>query len=293
MNFFKRKYYKLIIKLLKLREGNDEKITILQYLIKNNYRPDLKNPKELTEKLLWLKLNYYKENYGNYVDKYEVRNYVEKKIGKEYLNELFGVYDSVSQINFDTLPNQFVLKGTHGSGYNIIVEDKSKLNITQTKKKLNYFLSQNYYNKFQEAIYKNVKPRIIVENYISKIDDFSMVEYKIFCFNGEPKYIFAEKKESDNIQKCFYDLEWNKILPQKENPIFSKSTFIKPNNLDEMLKVATKLSEGFIFIRVDLYSVGNKITFGELTFFSSAGLIKSTIERFNTEYAKLIQLPNL
>lgn len=293
MNFLKRKYYKLIIKLLRLREGNDEKITILQYLIKNNHRPDLKNPKELTEKLLWLKLNYYKENYGDYVDKYEVRNYVEKKIGREFLNELYGVYDSVSQINFDILPNQFVLKGTHGSGYNIIVEDKSKLNIKQTKKKLNHFLSQNYYNKFQEAIYKNVKPRIVAEKYISKIDDNSVVEYKIFCYNGEPKYIFAEKKESNNIQKCFYDLEWNKILPQKESPIFNKSNFMKPNNLEKMLEVATKLSEGFIFMRVDLYSVGNNITFGELTFFSSAGLIKSKIERFNTEYAKLIQLPNL
>ena len=293
MNFFKRKYYKLLIKLLRLRDGNDEKITILQYLIKNNLRPDLKNPKELTEKLLWLKLNQYKENYGDYVDKYEVRNYVEKKIGREYLNELYGVFDSVSQINFDTLPNQFVLKGTHGSGYNIIVEDKSKLNIKQTKKKLNYFLSQNYYYKFQEAIYKNVKPRIVAEKYISKIDNNPMVEYKIFCYHGEPKYIFAEKKESNSIQKCFYDLDWNKILPQKESSIFTNSNFMKPNNLEKMLEVATKLSEGFIFMRVDLYSVGNKITFGELTFFSSAGLIKSKIERFNTEYAKLIQLPNL
>ena len=291
MNFFKRKYYKLNIAFLKLRGGNDEKITIFQYLIKNNHRPDLKNPKELTEKLLWLKLNYYKENYGKYVDKYEVRNYVEKKIGKKYLNELFGVYDSVSQINIDALPNQFVLKGTHGSGYNIIVEDRSQLNIKQTKKKLNRFLSQNYYNKFQEVIYKNLKPRIIAEKYISKIDDYPVVEYKFYCYNGEPKYIYAEKKELDNIQICFYDLEWNKILPQKQNPIFIKSTFMKPNNLDEMLEVATKLSEGFIFMRVDLYSVGNKVTFGELTFFSSAGLIKSTIERFNTEYGDLIQLP--
>lgn len=291
MNFFNRKYYKLRIKLLRLTKGNDEKITIFQYLIKNNHRPDLKNPKELTEKLLWLKLNYYTENYGKYVDKYEVRNYVEKKIGKKYLNELFGVYHSVSQINFDTLPNQFVLKGTHGSGYNIIVEDRSQLNIKQTKKKLNWFLSQNYYDKFQEAIYKNVKPRIIAEKYISKIDNYSVVEYKFYCYSGVPKYIYAEKKKLDNIQKCFYDLEWNKILPQKHNPIFIESIFMKPNNLEEMLEVATKLSEGFIFMRVDLYSVGNKITFGELTFFTSAGLIKSTIERFNTEYGDLIELP--
>lgn len=292
MNFIKRKYYKILIKLLKLKEGNDEKITILQYLIKNNHRPDLKNPKELTEKLLWLKLNHYNENYGNYVDKYEVRNYVENKIGKDYLNELYGVYDSVSQINFDSLPNQFVLKATHGSGYNIIVEDKSRLNVKKTKKKLNHFLSQNYYNKFQEAIYKNVKPRIIIEKYISGNEANTVVEYKFYCYNGAPKYIYAEKKELNKIQKCFYDLDWNKILPQKENFIFTKSNFIKPNNLDEMLLLASKLSKGFIFLRVDLYSVGNKIIFGELTFFSGAGLIKSSIERFNVEYAKLIELPN-
>lgn len=292
MNFIKRKYYKILIKLLKIKEGNDDKITILQYLIKNNHRPDLKNPKELTEKLLWLKLNHYNENYGNYVDKYEVRNYVENKIGKDYLNELYGVYDSVSQINFDSLPNQFVLKATHGSGYNIIVEDKSNLNVKKTKKKLNHFLSQNYYNKFQEAIYKNVKPRIIIEKYISGNEANTVVEYKFYCYNGEPKYIYAEKKELNKIQKCFYDLDWNKILPQKENFIFTKSNFIKPNNLDEMLLLASKLSEGFIFLRVDLYSVGNKIIFGELTFFSGAGLIKSSIERFNVEYAKLIELPN-
>lgn len=292
MNFIKRKYYKILIKLLKIKEGNDEKITILQYLIKNNHRPDLKNPKELTEKLLWLKLNHYNENYGNYVDKNEVRNYVENKIGKDYLNELYGVYDSVSQINFDSLPNQFVLKATHGSGYNIIVEDKSNLNVKKTKKKLNHFLSQNYYDKFQEAIYKNVKPRIIIEKYISGNEANTVVEYKFYCYNGESKYIYAEKKELNKIQKCFYDLDWNKILPQKENFIFTKSNFIKPNNLDEMLLLASKLSKGFIFLRVDLYSVGNKIIFGELTFFSGAGLIKSSIERFNVEYAKLIELPN-
>lgn len=291
MNFIKRKYYKLYIKLLKLSNGNDEKITTLQYLLRNNCKPDLKNPKELTEKLLWLKLNYYKESYGDFVDKYEVRKYVKKKIGEKYLNELYGVYDKVSQINFDELPNQFVLKATHGSGYNIIVEDLSELNLEQTKKKLNRFLSQNYYDKFQEAIYKDVKPRIIAEKYISKINDDSVIEYKFYCYHGKPKYIYVEKKEFGDFQNSFYDLDWNKILPEKYNSTFYKSVFLKPKNLDEMITVAKKISEDFIFLRVDIYSVGSKIIFGELTFFTSAGLVKSSIERFNIEYGKQIQLP--
>lgn len=292
MKFIKRKIYQLRIKLLKLIGGDDEAITVIQYFLRNNCKPDLKNPKELSEKQLWLKLNYYKEDYGKFVDKYEVRNYVEEKIGKKYLNEIFNVYNKASQIDFDTLPNQFVLKATHGSGYNIIVENVKELDIKQTKKKLNQFLSQNYYHKFQEAIYKNVTPRIIAEKYISKTDKDLVVEYKFFCYHGEPKYIYAEKKESGNIQNSFYDLDWNKILPQKNNPTFLKSSFIKPANLYEMIEVAKKLSEEFIFLRVDLYAIGSKIIFGELTFFTGAGLVKSSIERFNKEFGDLIVLPN-
>ncbi len=124
MNFFKRKYYKSYITLLKFFCASDTKISIYQYLLKNGVKPDLVNPKEFMEKILWLKLYYYKESYGNFVDKYEVRSYVENKIGKEYLNDFFGVYDSVDSIDFNSLPCQFVMKGTHGSGYNIIVKVK-------------------------------------------------------------------------------------------------------------------------------------------------------------------------
>ncbi|HKX86971.1 MAG TPA: ATP-grasp fold amidoligase family protein [Flavobacterium sp.] len=293
MNFFKRKYYKLQISLHKRIGGNDKKISILQYFLKNNTKPDLINPKEFMEKILWLKLYYYKENYGNFVDKYEVRSYVEEKIGKEYLNEVYGVYDSVDQINFDTLPDQFVLKGTHGSGYNIIVKNKSELNLEQTQKKLNQFLSDNYYYRFREAIYKNLPPRILAEKYISEIDSDSLIDYKFHCFHGEPKYVFVQKNKQENLRKSFYDLDWNKILPEKDITAFSEANFEKPDNFDQMIQVAKKLSEGFIFLRVDLYSIGNKIIFGELTFFSNAGLIRSSIERFNTEFGDLMQLPKL
>lgn len=291
MNFFRRKYYKLYIYLLKYIDGSDEKISILQYLLKNNTKPNLINPKEFMEKTLWLKLYYYKEDYGKFVDKYEVRSYIEEKIGKQYLNEVYGIYDTVAQINFEVLPNQFVLKGTHGSGYNIIVKNKNEVNLEQTKKKLNQFLSDNYYHRFREAIYKKLPPRILVEKYISEIDSDSLIDYKFHCFHGEPKYVFVQKNKSENLRKSFYDLNWNKVQPEKYITAFSEANFEKPDNFDEMIQVAKKLSEGFIFLRVDLYSVGNKIIFGELTFFSNAGLIRSSIEKFNTEFGELIQLP--
>ena len=291
MHFFKRKFYKSYLSILDFFGASDEEITKIQYFLKNNTKPNLSSPKEFMEKILWLKLYHYTENYGNLVDKYEVRNYVEEKIGKKYLNDLLGVYDSVSEINFEDLPNQFAIKGTHGSGYNIIVKDKSELNINKTKKKLNKFLADKYYTKFREAIYKNVKPRLIIEKYISEADSDALIDYKFHCFNGQPKYVFVQKNKSKDITKSFYDMDWNKVLPEKFTPAFHNSDFKKPENFDEMIRIAEKLSQGFIFLRVDLYSIGNKIIFGELTFFSNGGLIRSSIEKFNTEFGDLIKLP--
>lgn len=291
MHLLKRKFYKFYIYLLKLFQANDTKISVFQYLLKNGTKPDLEHPKEFMEKLLWLKLYYYTEAYGNYVDKYEVRNYVEGKIGAQYLNDILGFYDSVAQINFNALPQQFVLKGTHGSGYNIIVKDKAELNVNKTKEKLQQILASNYYFRFREIIYKNVPPRILIEKYISEIDSDSLVDYKFHCFHGEPKYVFVQKNKSKDLTKSFYDLEWNKITPEKYIPSYANANFEKPENFDEMIEVAKKLSEGFIFLRVDLYSIDAKIIFGELTFFSNGGLVRSSIERFNSEFGEFIQLP--
>lgn len=291
MNIFRRKFYKLYIAILKIFNCNDTEISKIQYLLKNNVIPNIDDPKEFMEKTLWLKLHLYKEDYGKYADKYDVRKYVEEKIGSQYLNDLLGVYESAEAINFETLPNQFVIKGTHGSGYNIIVSDKKELNIEKAKKQISKFLSQNYYEKFREAIYKNLKPRIIIEKYISEVANDSLIDYKFHCFHGQPKYVFVQKNKSQNISKCFYDMNWNKILPEKFIPAFVNSNFKKPDNFEEMIRIAKKLSEGFIFLRVDLYSVDNKIIFGELTFFSNAGLIRSSIEKFNHEFGDLMTLP--
>jgi hypothetical protein len=291
MNFFKRKFYKLFINFLKIINASDLQISKYQYYLKNGVKPNLIEPKEFMEKTLWLKLNYYTESYGKFADKYEVRSYVENKVGRKYLNDIFGVYDSVSDIKFNDLPNQYVLKGTHGSGYNIIVKDKTDIDIKSIKRKLNQFLSENYYYKFREKIYKDLKPRIIVEKYISEVDSDALIDYKFHCFHGKPKYIFVQKNKSQDIRKSFYDLNWNQVLPEKYISSFHEADFKKPENLDEMIRVAEELSKDFIFLRVDLYSIRNKIIFGELTFFSNGGLVRSSIERFNKEFGNLIQLP--
>lgn len=291
MFFFKRKLVKLFIGFLKLIGASDYKISIYQYLLKNGVKPNIENPKEFMEKILWLKLNHYTESFGNYADKFDVRTYVENAIGKKYLNDIFGVYDSVSDINFETLPNQFVLKGTHGSGYNIIVKDKNELNVFKTKKKLMQFLSENYYLKFREKIYKDLKPRILIEKYISEIENDELIDYKFHCFHGKPMYVYVQKNKSKDIRKSFYDLEWNQILPEDYISSFYEADFKKPDNFDEMIMIAEKLSAEFVFLRVDLYSIGNKIIFGELTFFSNAGLIRSSVERFNKEFGDLMKLP--
>jgi hypothetical protein len=225
-------------------------------------------------------LYHYKEQLGNLVDKYEVRSYVENKIGTSYLNPIIGIYDSVEAINFKSLPNQYVIKGTHGSGYNCIVKSKSAVSEDKIKRKLSSFLKENYFNENREYIYKNVTPRLIVEDYISELDSTQLIDYKFYTIHGVPKYVLVKVIENGKDKKCFYDLNWNKIYPDFISSDFLETEIAIPENFDEM-----------IFVRVDLYSVANKIIFGELTFFPTAGVKRFKIERFNKELGDAIQLP--
>ncbi|MCL9808473.1 ATP-grasp fold amidoligase family protein [Flavobacterium luminosum] len=243
------------------------------------------------EKIQWLKLYYYKEKFGNLVDKYEVRNFVESKIGASYLNPIIGVFNSVEVIDFKSLPKQFVIKGTHGSGYNIIVKDKNSINEKGIKKELYQFLNENYFFRNREYIYKEVPPRLIVENYISELDSDELIDYKFYTFHGVPKYVLVKKNENGKSKKCFYDLNWTKIYPDSISQDFLEEEIAKPENLDEMITVARKLASDFIFVRVDLYYVSSKIIFGELTFFPTAGMKRFKIEHFNKELGEAIILP--
>lgn len=293
MNFFKRKYYQALLAILKTINCSDEKFVKVQYFYKNNRKLNLKHPSEFAEKLQWLKLYYYTEAYQQYADKYAVRNYVKDTIGDQYLIDLIGVYDSVDVIDIDKLPSQFVLKGVHGSGYNVIVSNKAEINWNLAQIKLKKYLSRNYYDRCREKVYRTIPPRIIAEKYLSSFDSGNILDYKFQCFDGEPKYVLIKTLVGKTYKRAIYDLNWNKLEPDLTTKNYLVKDLEKPAKFDEMLEVARKLSKGFIYIRVDLYSIKDKIYFGELTFFPNGGAERFIIERLNKEFGDMITLPNI
>lgn len=264
---------------------------------------DLKNPTTYNEKLQWLKLYDRKQEYSIYVDKYEVRDFIKTKIGDEYLIPLISVYDSVDEIEWDELPNKFVLKCTHGSGCNIICKDKSLLDINNVKKQLKIWMHTNYFFSGREWPYKNVKPRIICEKYM--VDDkeeilngskiTSLTDYKFYCFNGKPEYCQVIRDRSTVETKDFYDINWNLMdftglhAPNKPFP-HSKQLHKKPAKYDHMVNIAKKLSQKCPFVRVDLYYIQGKVYFGELTFYPFSGFGVFDPPEWNIKIGNLIKL---
>lgn len=290
MNFFKRKFYRFYIDFLK-SSGNDVKYVKAQYYLKNEQKLDIEDPKEFTEKIQWLKLFYYTEAYKDFADKYEVRKYVKDKVGEGVLNEIYGVYEHPEEIDLNELPESFVLKCTHASGTNIVVKKKSKLDWGKAKKQLKKWLAANYYQKSRELIYKNIHPRIIAEKYLSELADNSIIDYKFYCFHGKPEYVLVKVNDGGIDKKCYYTMDWQKVVPDSLTKSFLMADIPKPPNFDEMRDVAVKLSEGFIFVRIDLYSINGKTLFGEMTFFPTGGIKRLAVERLNKEMGDLIKLP--
>jgi len=252
---------------------------------------DLKKPKTFNEKLQWLKLHDRNPLYIQLVDKYEVRKYIEKVLGKEYLIPLLGVYDSFDEINFDALPNEFVLKPTHTSGDIFICKDKSKIDFMKLKKEVNRWLKREYYWLHREWPYKNIKPRIICEKYMVDESGKELKDYKIFCFNGEPKIIQVDYNRFSNHKRNLYDLEWNYIPFSIQYPTDPNKIISKPQKLEEMINIARLLCKGYPHVRVDFYSINEKIYFGELTFYHGSGFEKFEPESYNYVFGSWLQLP--
>lgn len=266
----------------------------MRYRIIIGKRLNLDNPQTFNEKLQWLKLYNRNPKYTKMVDKYDVRAYIAEKIGEEYLIPLIGVWDTPDKINFDVLPNQFAMKCNHNSGRGtVICKDKAKLDIEKVKKGLRKGLKQKYFYHGREWPYKNVKPRIIAEKFIKEENvktSESLVVYKVFCFNSEPKIIQViqnDKRPNESID--YFDAEWN-LLDLKQNYPNSENHIEKNELLEEMLELSHKLSEGTPFLRVDWYMTNSRLYFSEFTFYSDCGFAKFAPEDWDDKLGELIKL---
>lgn len=269
----------------------------LSYIYKKRFGKSInwKNPQTFNEKLQWLKIHNRKPEYTTLVDKYEVKKYVADRIGEEYIIPTLGIWDKFEDIDFDALPDQFVLKCTHDSGGLVICRDKSKLNKQKAKEKIERSLKRNYYWLGREWPYKNVKPRVIAEVYMedeSRAAGESLLVYKIMNFGGEPKVIQAIQNDKTPDEAIdYFDCEWN-LLPLRQNFPNSKYPLPKPNTLSMMLELSRRMSAGFPFLRVDFYEINGKIYFSEYTFFSDSGFAAFDPPQWDQKLGSWIKLPN-
>ena len=285
--------------LLKLDKMNlirlsDKKFIEYRFLSEMGYKLNLKSPQTFNEKLQWLKLYDRNPEYTKMVDKYEVREYIKEKIGEEYLIPLIGVYDKFDDIDFDKLSNQFVIKCNHDSGGLIICKDKNRLDIETARKKINRSLKTNYYYSGREWPYKNVKPKILIEKYMEDSNKSDLIDYKLFCFNGIPKIVLvcSERFSSSNMCETWFDMNW-KLIDMTESGHRVDSTISKPKQLKKMVELSKKLSKNIPFIRVDWYEIGDKLYFGELTFYPASGFEKFEPKEWNKKNGDMLSIDKL
>lgn len=267
---------------------NDEKAVKKFYKKKCGKDLNLTNPKTFSEKINWYKLNDRNPLMEKCADKVAVREYIKEKGYSDCLNEVYGVYDKVEDIDIDSLPNQFVIKAAHGSHMNYIVKDKASFDWKHAKKMMRTWLKQDIYWSGREWVYKNMPKRLIIEKYLedSKND---LKDYKFFCFNGNPTYLeYDAGRYSDVHYRHFYDM--NKcLLPFCDNdklPKMEKMPFpIQSDTFEKMKRICIDLAKPFNQVRVDFYSVKGKILFGELTFFDGGGSTVFFPDEWNYKFA--------
>lgn len=256
---------------------------------------DFKNPKTYNEKLQWLKIYNRDPLYNTFVDKYLVKEYVAKKIGEQYIIPLLGKWNSFDEIDFDKLPDQFVLKCNHDCGGIVICRDKSSFDKVAAKKKLEEHLKDNYYWQHREWPYKDVKPCIFAEKYMVDESGYELKDYKWFCFDGEPKALYiAQDRENENedTKFDFYDMAFNH-LPIKNGHPNANAITEKPEGFEEMYNLAQVLSKGIPHVRVDFYNINGKIYFGELTLFHMSGFVKFEPKEWDKIFGDWIKLPKV
>lgn len=272
---------------------NDEQCIRFWYQYYLGKKADLKNPKTFNEKLQWLKLNNRRPEYTRMADKYEAKHYVAEKIGEEYIIPTLGVWDHFDEINFDQLPDQFVLKCTHDSGGLVICRDKAKLDLAKAKKRIERCLNRNYYLSWREWPYKDIRPRILAEQYMADTTGSDeLKDYKFFCFDGQVKCFKIDFDRFVDHHANYYD-ENGSLLPFGEAaypPKYDVQLDL-PKELEKMKKLASELSKGVPFLRVDFYEADGNVYFGEMTFFPASGFGRFEPEEWDYKLGEWIHLP--
>ena len=264
----------------------------MYFRLNNGYWMDLNHPKTYNEKLQWLKLNCKHEEYTKMVDKVTAKEYVASIIGWDYIIPTIGVWNSVDEVDWASLPQQFVLKSTGDSGGVVVCKDKTTLDIEAAKRKLKKLGERNYFVVSKEYPYKNVPHRYIAEAYMEDESGYELKDYKFFCFDGEVPFLYVVTGRQQNDTRFdFYDSYFNHLPFENGHPN-AENWPKKPENFEEMLNIAKKLSKGINHVRVDLYNINGRIYFGELTFFHMSGMATFKPKEWDLEFGSYLKLPN-
>lgn len=271
---------------------SDEKFLKLAYKLLMGKKLNLENPKKFSEKLQWLKLYNRKDCYTIMADKYFAKEWIANKIGENYIIPTIGVYNKFEDIDFSNLPNQFVMKCTHDSGGVLIVKDKNLLDLSNVKRKFKKSLSTNFFYFSREWVYKNIEPRIIIEEYMGD----NLTDYRFYCFNGKVKLVYQYLNESqadgskpEPVYCNIYNEKWERLyFYQAYKPSLEK--YPKPFHFEKMISLAEKLTKDIPFLRVDFYIINEKIYFGEATFYPGGGFSKFNPEEYDYKIGKMLNL---
>lgn len=252
---------------------------------------DLRHPKTFNEKLNWLKIHNQNPLYNILADKYKVKDFVRKAIGDKYVVHNYGCWNSFDDINFEELPNSFVIKTTHDSGGVYVCKDKSNIDVENLRLRYNKAIKRNYYYRLREWVYKDADPKIIADELLDDSRGRELIDYKFWCFNGEPKVMYITNKGA-NIKENFYDMDFK---PLDINHGFARTTpeYDMPACFDEMKSLAKKLSQNIPFVRVDFFYVNGNVYFGEFTFYDWAGLRPFNGDEWDYKLGSWIDLSKL
>ncbi|MBR5597737.1 MAG: glycosyl transferase [Lachnospiraceae bacterium] len=271
---------------------SEERYIKIVYRLAFGRKLHLNNPQAFTEKINWYKLFWREPLMKVCADKYEVRKYVQECVGEKYLNEIYGIWEDFDEIDFEMLPEKFVLKPTNGSGDVVICENKKTFDQKKAKKVLMSNKKRHFSSKTKEWAYYNLPFRIVAERYIESDDCNQIKDYKFFCFDGEPKFLFvASERGSDNLKFDYFDMEWN-WLPVR-NAHDHNPNLEKPGCFSEMVTIVRRLSKAFPHVRVDLYEEQGRVLFGEMTFYHFGGFTTFEPDEWDYKFGKYFNLNNI